>query len=600
MLPSISFVCEPGRLEAQALVLAASLRIADPRLALVAAVPRPIPTRTREILDALNVRIAPICNPVAEGYAIGNKVAALAAGECDGLRVFLDTDTLCLASLNFAALAEHAFAAKSADIATFGDLDIWRVLYRRFGLELPPIRVAASVSEVWSPPYFNAGMIATTRANELATEWAKICRAVDAMEDINPRRPWLDQIALPIAIARLAIDWRVLGEAWNYPAHMKALAAAAVAPTIVHYHQPAIIAREPALIARVAEITRRWAGIRSALARDGAWAAVLHCANAAVPQPAVGWRRVLRPLEAHAVRTFGRRHHENDGSAGKAYAAARAHARDLVISGIPRSGTSYLCKLLSTCDNVAIVNEPVILHEWLRYAPDPYVVRTLHDELRRRIDAGEAVDNKLTQSGELVEDTALADARVPWRPKLRNAKWVLGTKNTLAYMARLEGILRLMPGARVVLCVRHPLDTLASWKGTFAHLAAGDPTHVPVGGLGDPFLPRQLAAGLRIVADMPEAPYRRAAWWRLLAGEVLRFRDRVVIVRYEDLVADPACELGRALGPLAAFAGGPRAALVPSAVRTWRRASLDNADRDAVATQCKDVLDYFGYDVPRE
>lgn len=582
MRESISFVCEPGRLEVQAVLLAASLRLAHPSLALIAAVPRALPAGTSALLDVLGVERVAIANPLASDYPIGNKLAALAAGDADGMRVFLDTDTLCLAPLGLETLRGIPFAAKASDIATFGNLDTWAVLYQRFGLTLPAERVTATVSEVTMPPYFNAGVIATQAARELHEAWVRIARAVDAMNDIHPRRPWLDQIALPLAVARCRLRWRCLGERWNFPAHIKPLDGDVA---IVHYHLTEVVAREPRLMARVVAVLKAWPALDTMLRSDALWTPVVQQLDRGVHRQAGGWGTLLRMTRGAAARVCS---HSR---------ASTAH--DLVISGIPRSGTSYLCSLLSQYDNVAIVNEPVALHDSLRISPEPWSVPILHADLRRRIGCGEAVDNKVDVEGHLTEDTASDDVRRAWRPQLRvgSDDWVLGTKNTLAYMSRLEGILRLMPSARVVLCVRNPLDTLASWKGTFAHLVSGDPTDLRIGGLADPFLPRQLEVGLRAVAAMADAAHRRAAWWRLLAQEVLRFRERVVLVRYEDLAADPAHELIRVLGPLARHAGSPRTTASPSTPRVARRVVLETIDHEAVARQCADVAALLGYDV---
>lgn len=576
---SISFVCEPGRLEAQAVLLAASLREAHPDLTLLAAVPRPLPPTTVRALDALGVQQAPISNPVADDYPIANKVAALGAGDARGLRVFLDSDMLCLRALDWAALRTHRLAAKPADMRTFGSDALWQCLYERFGLSLPMQRVIASVGQQMMYPYFNAGMLATTEAAALAPLWAETCRVIDAMQDVNPRRPWLDQIALPLAAARLGLVARSLGEDWNYPAHIKPLLGA---PGLVHYHQPAVIAREPALVATVGRLLRRHPALKAVLEADAAWLPVLRAIDRLSSDVSVrpAPRRWFRPTTRGLLPT-----RESD-SAG----------RDLIVTGIPRSGTSYVCKSLDRFDNVAVVNEPAILFEGLCYGPQPWIVPVLHADLRARIDAGEAVPNKLDAHGELTEDTAVHEALASYRPSLRDGKWVLATKNTLAYMARLDGILRVMPHARVVACVRHPLDTLASWKGTFAHLATGDPSTLPVGGLADPFLPAHLRDGLADIARLADPAVRRAAWWCLLAEEILRWRDRIEIVRYEDLVADPRAQLRRLLGPLAQVAGEPGPGLQPSTIRTARRQVLEEADWRAVASLCAGVAEAFGYD----
>lgn len=570
---SVSFVCEPGRLEAQAVLLAASLREFHPRLTLVAAVPHPLPETTTQALDALGVLQASIRNPVADDYPIANKIAALAAGDARGLRVFVDSDVLCLRPLDWAVLRRQRLAAKPADLRTFGGDALWQRLYGRFVLRVPADRVIASVSGQMMYPYFNAGMLATTEAIALAPVWAETCRAVDAMQDVNPRRPWLDQIALPLAAARLGLDTRSLGENWNYPAHIKPLLGQ---PRLVHYHQPRVVAREPALTTLVARLLQRYPVLSAVLQADAAWLPVLHAIGRGT-SPAPARHRLRRWLAPR------RRDRPAD--------------HDLIVTGIPRSGTSYVCKILDGFANVAAVNEPAILFEGLRYGPVPWIVPVLHADLRAQIDEGDAIPNKLDARGELAEDTAVHDVRALYHPSLRDNEWVLATKNTLAYMARLDGILRVMPNARVVACVRHPLDTLASWKATFAHLATGDPSALPVGGLADPFLPAHLRDGLTDIAQLADAATRRAAWWCLLAAEILRWRGRIEIVRYEDMVADPRSQMQRVLGPLTSVAGAPGPGLRPSTVRS--RGLLNEADLRAVASLCTGVAEAFGYDCTR-
>ena len=576
---SASFVCEPGRLEAQAVLLAASLRRHHPSLTLVAGVPRALSALTERALDSLRVERVPITNPVADDYPIGNKIAALGAGDTSGLRVFLDSDMLCLRALDFDLLRSHPLAAKPADMATFGSDALWQCLYERFGLSPPSQRVVASIGGQMMYPYFNAGMVATTRASALSPLWAETCRAVDVMHDVNPRRPWLDQIALPLAAARLGLATRSVGDNWNYPAHIKPLRGE---PGLVHYHQAAVVAREPALAEKVAGLLLRYPALRPVLEPDAAWSPVLSAI--ARSSEALSWR--------HSTRRWFRSASRRPKST---YERTAAH-RDLIVTGIPRSGTSYVCRSLDGFDNVAVVNEPAILFEGLGYGPEPWIVPVLHADLRARIDGGEAVQNKLDARGDLTEDTAVHEALASYRPRLRDGDWVLATKNTLAYMARLDGLFRVMPDVRVVACVRHPLDTLASWKGTFAHLASGDPSALPVGGLADPFLPAHLRDGLSNIARLSDPAVRRAAWWCLLAEEILRWRDRIEIVRYEDLVVDPRKHMQRLLGPLSHAAGKPGSGLKPSTIRTARRRQLEDADWRAVASLCAGTAEAFGYD----
>lgn len=568
---SVSFVCEPGRLEMQALLLAASLRIAHPDLHLLAAVPCPLPEVTLTGLSELGVERVSIHNPVGEDYPIGNKIAALGAGAPRGLRVFMDSDMLCMRPLDWSHLGSHALAAKPADLATFNDPAMWHRLYDRFGLEPPAERMVSTFSLHTMYPYFNAGLVASTRANELSETWGKVCRQVDEMDDIQPRRPWLDQIALPLAASALGIQPRCLGDAWNYPAHVKPVQHA---PYMVHYHHATAVARDPAMLARVQVVCERYPWLAERLAHESGWSRVQHALQRLRAQRGkrrMPWMRAARSIEPG----------------------------NLLITGVPRSGTSYLCQCLDSLDNLAVINEPSILFDGLRYGPEPWMVPVLHADLRAAIDAGESVENKLDARGRLTEDTAVEEHRAEYRPQLRDSHWVLASKNTLAYMARLDGLLRVMPEARVVMCIRHPADTLASWKGTFAHLASGDPRILPVGGLADPFLPAHLRRTLEDIIAMDRPAWRRAAWWRMLAEEVLRWHDhpRVTLLRYEDMVADPASEIARLLGPLASRAGRPTHPLVPSVLRTGRRQNLDAEDWRALETLCAGLGESLGYDV---
>jgi hypothetical protein len=562
--PSVVFVCEPGRLEMQALLLAASLRDMHPHLMLLAAAPRKLPPSTMEGFRRLGVTCVPICNPVSADYPIGHKVAALGAGQPGGLRVFLDSDMLCMQALDWEPLQTHAVAAKPADMATFSDVAMWERLYSRFGLSMPRARMVSTFSLDLMPPYFNAGLVASTRSAELAERWGMLCREIDAMDDIHPRRPWLDQIALPLAAATLGLQTRSLGDRWNYPAHVKPVQDD---PFLVHYHHATAIARDRAMLSRVAGLCKRhpWLGARMAT------------------EP--GWSRVHHALQRGRRPRLGR--------------AARREPGNLLVTGVPRSGTSYLCQCLDRLDNLAVINEPQILFDGLRYGPEPWMVPVLHADLRAAIDAGEPVENKFDAHGRLTEDTAVEETRGDYRPSLRNRDWVMASKNTLAYMARLDGLLRVMPEARIALCIRHPADTLASWKKTFAHLASGDPRGLPVGGLADPYLPAHQRTALERIATLDHPAWCRAAWWRMLAEEALRWRDhpRVMLVRYEELVADPASSVARLLGPLARCAGRPAEPLQPSLARTRWRESLDAEDWLALEVMCAGLAEAFGYDV---
>ena len=92
---------------------------------------------------------------------------------------------------------------------------------------------------------------------------------------------------------------------------------------------------------------------------------------------------------------------------------------DLIITGVPRSGTSMLCSLLNSAEDVAVINEPEEIFDIL-LRPSGFKrssalwcddLKAYYAGLRRRLAAGEPVPNKV------VADTRYEDVCVSWRPR---------------------------------------------------------------------------------------------------------------------------------------------------------------------------------------
>lgn len=250
--PAIVFVSQAGDLAVKAVLLAASLRRQSRSRELVAAIssfgapdPRQAPLVERAF-DSLNVRRVRVDNPVDAAYPIANKIAALGSlGARRGV-ILLDSDILCLSAIP-ADLAHAAVSAKPADVRTWPpDRRIWMRLYDAFALPLPDAVMHATVSGEPMLPYYNSGMVATLHAQPLSNLWADTCRRIDRLACIPQTRPWLDQIALPIAIARLGLEATPVNERLNFPLHLRSLPGEL--PVFCHYHWPRIIRREPALV----------------------------------------------------------------------------------------------------------------------------------------------------------------------------------------------------------------------------------------------------------------------------------------------------------------------------------------------------------------
>lgn len=569
------FVCQQGELEPKSLLLAASLRhYLRCDFELVAALPLPEAvwgrpsSATLGFLAELGVRVAGIENPIGPDYPIGNKLACVGIETTADKVVFLDSDMVCLREFRHEARFNQPFSAKPADFATFApEPEQWQRCYAAMGLPLPPERMTATVSGQLMPPYFNAGAIVVHRTAGLGEAWIEAARAIDADESVLNKRPWLDQIALPVALARLGLPTDCLDERYNYPSHVKPLNNAEL-PYFCHYHTPAVLRREPLANALVAGLAERHPALGAMLREEKAWAPLLEPYTTRA-----GWS----PIKARTEQ-FRR----------------AAAAPEAFITGLPRSGTSYLCAQLNKVRDCVVINEPSAIFSPLAQQPLPWGVPLYYRELRSRILDGEPIENK-RRNGEFIEDTAVVDGVESYRPKVTRPDFLLATKNTLAYLARLPHLRRVMPHAAIIACIRHPLDTIASWKSTFPHLKNATVESLPIGNVDDPFLTEFHRQRLREIAATGNEALRRALLWRYLAEVLLENRDRIVLIRYEEMVADPKAAVSEILKNVA---GAPALRvprdIQPSSPRI-RRDILDEADRHAIGGICGQVAAELAY-----
>src|SRR5262249_26284584 len=158
------------------------------------------------------------------------------------VRIFLDTDILCLRPFDGAPQFAAPFCAKPADVDTFAAEDaVWELIYGSQDLSLPTERIRSTVSRQLMLPYFNAGFVAVHSDAALASPWARICREIDADPRIGNKRPWLDQIALPVAARALGLSYALLDDRFNYPVHLGRIAPCSL-PYFAHYHRPRFVA----------------------------------------------------------------------------------------------------------------------------------------------------------------------------------------------------------------------------------------------------------------------------------------------------------------------------------------------------------------------
>jgi hypothetical protein len=560
------FVCHAGEWELKAALLAASLRRHyGPDVQLIAAIPQPpdiwgtIAPGTAALLDRLRVRCVPIINPIEPSFAHANKIARIGIETPADVLVFLDSDTLCLSPCDFALEVGATIALKVADARAFpGDDERgWRAAYAAARRPMPARRVVLSCDTASSLPFYNSGVIALnpTFAQSLQDIWTDASRRIRLDQRVPERRLWSDQLGLAVALEALDTIPSPLDVRHNHPTHLMPLEDT-TAVAFAHYHRPAVIAQEPVLRGLVASLAEEHP-VLSDLMR-------LHA----------GWSDLAKPdLRRNAASRMPQQ------------------KRTVLITGISRSGTSYLCSLIDAHSNAVGLNETPELITALRGPLPPWSLPQYLRRVHSDILDGKAVRNKV-KNGQVISDTAEEDRLGTYHPSVESHEFVVAAKNTFAFLSSLGRLRHVMPQARFAICVRNPMDTIASWKASFAHLRQADFTIRPVGGPDDPNLSPRWREALEGIEATHDLAVRRAKLWRYLAERILEDRaNGHMLVRYEDLVTDPVAVLGELLdglpaGTLTGHWQAPRP--------RDRRSVLAAEDLEAIATICAPIAAQIG------
>ncbi len=158
-------------------------------------------------------------------YPHGNKILAALAPRRprpDGFTAFVDSDVLFLEPNRAENLCRpgHVSCSVAASMR-WGDETIWPPIYGAFGLPVPAERVQLMRQRRRRvPPYFSAGFVifpdAPGPGGTFPEVWYDTARRVDRIDGLDNRRPYLDQMSLPVAIRRAGLGWNELPEAQHY------------------------------------------------------------------------------------------------------------------------------------------------------------------------------------------------------------------------------------------------------------------------------------------------------------------------------------------------------------------------------------------------
>lgn len=216
---------------------------------------------------------------------------------------------------------------------------------------------------------------------------------------------------------------------------------------------------------------------------------------------------------------------------------------DVIITGIPRSGTSLAAALLDQAPNAFCLSEPREHFALVETAADA-VAFTDHlcldfDRLRetllsggevmdRRDADGSAVTNYFTGSPSDVDRKSTYSIRAVARKGLR-PDFILGIKHNAPFTAVLPEIAR-RDRFRIITIIRDPLSVIRSWRSLPLPVGQG---RLPA---GEKFWP-ELAALTLGPLDVLEKQIRLC---ELLLQRFTSQGERCVTLRYEDILDEPS------------------------------------------------------------
>jgi hypothetical protein len=158
-------------------------------------------------------------------YPHGNKLLATLEKRETAFSCFMDSDILCLRPNSVANIvgAGHVSLSRAASM-NWAPQSIWDRIYRACGMEIPDERFKLMKQKkgVERIPYFSSGLFSfpehhrNSDGQTFPEVWMQVAQTLDAVPDLPKKRPYLDQMSLPLAIRKAGLDWNILPDEQHF------------------------------------------------------------------------------------------------------------------------------------------------------------------------------------------------------------------------------------------------------------------------------------------------------------------------------------------------------------------------------------------------
>jgi hypothetical protein len=229
---TVFFIVEPPRYEQMACYLAGSLRQQfGQSVALVGYCPdTKIDTVSKDVIAVLakldcEVRPFKVEGRFSPDYPHGNKILATLEPRETEFSAFFDSDVLCLRPNKIENIVKEGHVSLTpAASMVWGKGETWNLIYQTCGMPVPEdrIRLMRQKGARERVPYFSSGLFSFPEQHRNAEGksfpecWMDLAQLIDKNEEIPGRRPYLDQISLPLAIQKAGLSWNILPEEQHF------------------------------------------------------------------------------------------------------------------------------------------------------------------------------------------------------------------------------------------------------------------------------------------------------------------------------------------------------------------------------------------------
>lgn len=155
-------------------------------------------------------------------YPHGNKIIAALQPRDTDFSAFVDSDVLFLRpNTPEEIISPGKVSCSMAASMQWTGQEIWDRIYGVFDMPVPEERMRLMRDRRRAVvPYFSSGLVVfpekPQNGQRFADVWYETARQIDRVEDIPKRRPYLDQMSLPLAIRRAGMEWNILPEEQHY------------------------------------------------------------------------------------------------------------------------------------------------------------------------------------------------------------------------------------------------------------------------------------------------------------------------------------------------------------------------------------------------